>query len=285
MNITTTIENIGHGLDENDKLAVVSFTVVAQADTRESLRFDVCEISTDFPPPATPRAPITEPVTEPVMENITEPVMELVPDETGEMHEVPTGEEKIVGQRQVGEREVGTKIVGYSGGYTVEELADIVDSIAQRRNAHAEASSRLESQHMKPFTPVPLPVHVPTDAERKQQRADFINDRVKAIYARFMDLRMEYELREAEAQAFKAGGYSGEPGALVKGFADNAGMTYRAAADLTLTQAAGLRSAIPALGNLRMKKYAVTAAATMEEAQAVFDEALAAIDAIEAGLA
>lgn len=265
MNITTTIGNIGHGLDQNGKLAVVSFTVVATADTGESLPFDVCELGGDYPPPATPRTPIIEPV--------MEPTIELVEGADGELHEQVTGE-----------HQTGTKIIGYSGGYTDEELAAIVDIVAQRRNAHAEAASRLESQHLKP-TPSPLPPRELTDAERKQQRADFINDRVKAIYARFMDLRMEYELREGEAQAFKAGGYSGEPGALVKGFADNAGMTYRAAADLTLTQAAGLRAAIPALGNLRMKKYAVVAAATMEEAQAVFDEALAAIDAIEAGLA
>lgn len=275
MNVTTIIENIGHGYAEDNTLGVLSFTVVASADGVEPLRFDVCELGGEYPPPATPRTPIIEPVMEPVMEDI----IEQVTGEDGETHD------QVTGRHQVGEHQIGTRIVDYTGGYTTEELAAIVGSVAQRRGAHAEAAARLESQHLKPFTPTPLPAHVPTDAERKQQQADFINDRVKAIYARFMDLRMEYELREAEAQSYKAGGYDGEPGALVKGFADDAGMTYRAASDLTLAQAAGLRSAIPALGNLRMKKYAVTAAATMEEAQAIFDQTLAAIDAIEAGLA
>lgn len=284
MNITTTIENIGHGLDENDKLAVISFVVVACADTGESLRFDVCQIGGDFPPPATPRTPITEPVMEPVMENITEPVMELVPDEAGEMHEVPTGEEKIVGQRQVGERQVGTKTVGYLGGYTAEELALIVDDVAQRRGAHQEATVQLEVQLFKaPVFTLPE-VHVPTDAERKQMLADMIDNRVKFIYSRFMAFRMEYELREAAALAFKNAGYSGQPDALVKRFADNIGMGYKAAADLILSQSANLRNAIPALGNLRMDKYLVTGAATLAAAQIAYDATMSAIDVIDASL-
>jgi hypothetical protein len=61
-------------------------------------------------------------------------------------------------------------------------------------------------------------------------------------------------------------------------------MSPQAATDLILSQAAQLRGALKQLGNLRMQKYAVTAAATDELAQATFDSTMSSISAIAAAL-
>lgn len=302
MSITTSIIDLGAGLDENGNLAVVNFTVLSTASSGEADRYDVSQMGGTYPPPATPRTPIMapimepvmEPIMEPVMEDITEPVTAIVLGDDGELHEQVIGTkvvgqrqvgERQVGERQIGERQVGEKIVGYQGGYTQEELLAIADSIAVAKNAYTLARARLESMLLVPVIPALPPVHVPTEAERKQLLADQIDNRVKFIYNRFMAFRMEYELREAAAVAFKNGGYAGQPDALIKRFADNIGMGYQAATDLVLVQSANLRNAIPALGNLRMDKYLVTRAATLEAAQSAFDTTMAAIDAIDRSLA
>lgn len=257
MNITTAIVGIGHGLDENGNLGVLNFAVLASADSGEQFRLEVSQIGGSYPPPATPRTPITE------------PVVETVTGDDGEPHEVVTGE----------------KIVGYSGGYTPEELATIAEGVAQQRGAHAAAASRLESENLKPFAYTPPAPHVPTDAERKQMMADAIDSRIKFIYNRFMAFRMEYELREAAANAFKSGGYAGEPDDLVKRFADNIGMSYSSATDLILSQSANLRNAIPSLGNLRMDKYLVLKAPTLSDAHVAYEATMSSIDVIDGSLA
>lgn len=310
MNIT--IINIGHGLDEAGKLAVLNFTVRAEADTGEVALLDVSQIGGTYPDPATPREPIIEPVMEPIFEAIMEPIMEAIMEPTiemvegpdGELHEEVTGEHQVgerqigerqigerqvgerqVGKQQIGERQVGEKITGYTGGYTPEELLAIAETVATARGAYAEAEAQLAVLLFTPPVFVPLPVHVPTNDERKQLLADTIDNRVKFIYNRFMAFRMEYELREGAANAYKSAGYSGEPGDLVKRFADNIGTSYRAATDLILSQSANLRSAIPQLGNLRMDKYLVLKADSLESAQAAYDTTMSAIDAIDASLA
>ena len=112
-----------------------------------------------------------------------------------------------------------------------------------------------------------------------------IDSRIKFIYNRFMAFRMEYEMRESAANAFKSGGYAGEPGDLVKRFADNIGMSYSAATDLILSQSANLRNAIPSLGNLRMDKYLVLKAASLSDAQMAYEATMSAIDVIDRSLA
>lgn len=302
MTITTNIVDIGHGLDQNGNLGVLNFAVLATADSGETARYEVSQIGGSYPPPATPRtpimepvmAPVMEPIMEPIMEDVTEPVMGMVLGEDGELHEQVIGT-KVVGQRQVGERQVGERqigeqqvgeqIVGYQGGYTKEELLVIADSVATARDAYAQAQSRLETMLLKPLVFVPPPVHVPTDAETKQAWADAIDSRVAFVYQRYTRFQVEYEGREAAALAFKTAGYVGDPTSKVTRFADNTGMTYQAATDLILAQAANLRSAVDALGNLRMDKYKVTRAATLAEAQAALDAIMLAVDAIDRSLA
>lgn len=246
MNITTIIENIGYGLDAERKLGLLNFTVKASAEGVAPVLLDVSKIGGDFPPPAIGQVELSIP-----------PSVEGEPATTMQVW----------------------------GEYTPEEIAAIADAVAQERGAYTEACSRLEQANLPPLVYTPPPEHVPTDTERKQLLADTIDNRVKFIYNRFMAFRMEYELREAAALAFKSSGYAGQPDALVKRFADNSGMGYQAATDLILAQSANLRNAIPALGNLRMDKYLVTRAATLAAAQAAFDATMTAIDAIDRGLA
>jgi len=230
MNITTSIIDLGAGLDEHGNLAVVNFTVLASAESGETVRYDVSQMGGSYPQPANPR---------------------------------------IDGQ----------------GGYTQDELLAIADSIAIAKNAYGLATARLESMLIVPVVPAPPPVHVPTDAERKKALADQIDSYVAYVYSRYTRFQMEYELREAAANAFKAAGYAGQPDDLITRFATNTGMTLPAATDLILAQSANLRGAVKSLGNLRMDKYLVLNAATFEAAQASFDATMAAIGVIDRSLA
>lgn len=111
-----------------------------------------------------------------------------------------------------------------------------------------------------------------------------IDAAVLAIYDRPMALSKEYEARESAAAAFKAAGYTGPVPARLAGFATPAGLTPAAAADLVLSQAAQLRSALDSLSNLRMRKYEVNMAATEAEARAAHADIMARIAVIAKAL-
>lgn len=112
-----------------------------------------------------------------------------------------------------------------------------------------------------------------------------IDEAAAAVYDKPMRFSKEYEMREAQAQAYKDAGYTGTVPPRVAGFAEPAGMTAREAADLILSQGVQLRDALDQLSDLRMRKYAVTRAATDEEAQTIFSDTISAINAIAASLA
>lgn len=224
MNITTSIVDIGHGLDQNGGLGVLNFAVLATADTGETFRFEVSQIGGNYPPPA--------------------------------------GE-----------------------AYTAAELTAIAETVAADRDAHTAARTRLESMLLKPLVYTPPPVHVPTDAERKQAWADQIDSRIAYVYSRYTRFQLEYELREAAALTFKQAGYTGQPDELVARFARNKSIANNVAADLILVQSTQLRGAVRALGNLRMDKYLVTDAVTLTAAQTSFETTMAAVDAIDRSLA
>ena len=107
-----------------------------------------------------------------------------------------------------------------------------------------------------------------------------IDEAVAAIYGRFTRFQLEYTEREAQAQAYKDAGYTGDVPPRVAEFATPAGMPAQAATDLILQQAVNLRTAQGALSALRMRKYEVLRAATDEQAQAVATEILAGIAVI-----
>lgn len=132
-----------------------------------------------------------------------------------------------------------------------------------------------------------LPGYMPkreTDDEAKKRPADSIDDAVAEIYARFMRFQAEYTEREAQAQAYKDAGYTGDVPVQVAAFAGPAGKTGQQAADIILSQAAQLRGALSQLGVLRMRKYEVLAAPDAATAQAIADAILGAVAQIGSAL-
>lgn len=95
----------------------------------------------------------------------------------------------------------------------------------------------------------------------------------------------EYKQREAQAQAFADGGYSGAAPARVAEFALPAGLSAQVATNTILAQAAAMRADIGALSELRMRKYEVLRAGTDAAARAVLAEVLALIQPIAERLA
>lgn len=107
-----------------------------------------------------------------------------------------------------------------------------------------------------------------------------IDEAVAAIYGRFTRFQLEYTEREAQAQAYRDAGYTGDVPPRVAEFAVPAGMQAQAATDLILAQAANLRTAQGELSALRMRKYEVLRAATYAAAQTVASEILAGVEAV-----
>jgi hypothetical protein len=127
---------------------------------------------------------------------------------------------------------------------------------------------------------VPTPVPVPGLADIKQTLSDDIDAQVATAYSSWTRFQAEYQAREAAASAFKAAGYTGDPGIYVTGFATVSGNTNQQAADLILSQAAALNGALAAIGAQRMRKYEILAAADAAAAQSVHDNIIAQIAAI-----
>lgn len=109
-----------------------------------------------------------------------------------------------------------------------------------------------------------------------------IDEAVAAIYGRFTRFAIEYEAREAQAQAYKDAGYTGPVPPRVSEFATPAGMPAQAATDLILSQSVNLRTAQGALSALRMRKYEVQRAADETEMRAAAEQIMQAIAAVGA---
>lgn len=131
------------------------------------------------------------------------------------------------------------------------------------------------------WTKTPMPFSL---TEAKAQLVVGIDDEVATIYHKYTRFQGEYELREAQAQAFKDAGYTGEVPPQVAAFATPAGLDTQTATDTILAQAANLRGALAQLGVLRMRKYEVINAADLATAQTKHDEIIIAISAIGAAL-
>lgn len=124
----------------------------------------------------------------------------------------------------------------------------------------------------------------PALAPTKVTLVEAVDAKIAGIYNRWLRFEAEYVAREAAARAFKAGGYAGDPGVWVTSFSSNAGLSNQTAADLIIAQADGLRTALQALGALRMAKYGISAASTVASAQAAHDAIISQADAIAAAL-
>lgn len=146
----------------------------------------------------------------------------------------------------------------------------------------------LDAGQLVPIPPIPPYCHwqpetrtvsEPDIAALHADAAKMIDDAAASIYSRFTRFDQEYVAREAQALAYRDAGYTGDVPRQVAAFAVPAGITAQQAADTILQQAAMLRGAIEQLGELRMRKYEVYAAATVAEKLATRDAVLAAIRA------
>lgn len=90
---------------------------------------------------------------------------------------------------------------------------------------------------------------------KQQQLITAIDDKAASIYSVWTRFEQEYTAREKGAKDFKAANYQGEVSRFIADFATNAGIDDKAAADLILVQAEGLRKLLVELANQRMRKY------------------------------
>lgn len=96
---------------------------------------------------------------------------------------------------------------------------------------------------------------------------------------------IEYQLAEQEALAFQAAGFEGPVPATVQAWVDAAGLEPQAAAESILTEAAAWKGALYAIRAARLKgKQEALKAATHDEAEAIADVAIAAINASVVGV-
>jgi hypothetical protein len=94
-------------------------------------------------------------------------------------------------------------------------------------------------------------------------------------------LSSEYQRNASDAQAWKDAGYTGEPPLSVKTGAESHGITAKEEADLILRESAMAEGFIETLRTWRMTAKGVQGiqgATTPEQAQAVFDAAMADLD-------
>lgn len=131
---------------------------------------------------------------------------------------------------------------------------------------------------------VPAVLSLAELAALRQQLVTTVDDRIAEILARWLRFEAGYVAREAAARAFVAAEYLGDPGIWVTGFAEPAGLTNAAAANLIITQADGLRGALEQLEAARMLKYRILAANSAATAYAEYDSIIVRADEIARAL-
>lgn len=149
-------------------------------------------------------------------------------------------------------------------GKTAEESAEL---LTERYNL----KSQLEMKVMVIKTPVyvkPAPPPPPSLEQFQAQMVEMVDMRAAAIISQLTKFQLEHDQREKAAKEFKGGA---EPSLWISSFADNAGLSYEAAADLILYQATTQRGLLQELGVLRMDKYKIKNAITKEAAEQEFN--------------
>ena len=100
-----------------------------------------------------------------------------------------------------------------------------------------------------------------------------IDEHAAKIYSTWTRFESEYRERQAAAEAFKAANYEGECSRYISDFAQRARLDNKTAANLILTQAAGLEKLQVELANQRMRKYELKAHnLTLEQLQSIHDD-------------
>ena len=110
-------------------------------------------------------------------------------------------------------------------------------------------------------------------AQKLQQLITAIDDKAASIYSVWTRFEQEYTSRENAAKAFKAANYQGDASRFIADFATKVGINNKAAADLILVQAEGLRKLLVELANQRMRKYELKKDSLSEdEMQTIYDD-------------
>ena len=110
-------------------------------------------------------------------------------------------------------------------------------------------------------------------AETQTRLIANIDEHAAKIYSTWTRFESEYRERQATAEAFKAANYEGECSRYISDFAQRARLDNKTAANLILTQAAGLEKLQVELANQRMRKYELkTPNLTLEQLQSIHDD-------------
>lgn len=106
-----------------------------------------------------------------------------------------------------------------------------------------------------------------------------IDEHAAKIYSTWTRFESEYRERQAAAEAFKSANYEGECSRYISDFAQRAHLDNKTAANLILTQAAGLEKLQVELANQRMRKYELKALnLTLEQLQSIHDDIIKQMD-------
>ncbi|WP_258185073.1 hypothetical protein [Haemophilus haemolyticus] len=116
-------------------------------------------------------------------------------------------------------------------------------------------------------------------AETQSRLIANIDEHAAKIYSTWTRFESEYRERQAAAEAFKAANYEGECSRYISDFAQRARLDNKTAANLILTQAAGLEKLQVELANQRMRKYELKAPnLTLEQLQSIHDDIIKQMD-------
>jgi hypothetical protein len=171
--------------------------------------------------------------------------------------------------------------------YTPQALQAMCEEIAAANEMYAFVDQVLARRAMPvAFTPpviavIPPP---PTDAEIRQELMAAVDDAVAFTYNRFQRFKLEYDKRVAAADAYVNSGYTIDPTSYITKFADNTGISYQACALAILEKNASLELPLELLSGLRMDKYKILNAPTLDDARAEFNSIMAQRNVIDRGL-
>lgn len=116
-------------------------------------------------------------------------------------------------------------------------------------------------------------------AETQTRLIANIDEHAAKIYSTWTRFESEYRERQAAAEAFKAANYEGDCSRYISDFAQRARLDNKTAANLILTQAAGLEKLQVELANQRMRKYEIKAPnLTLEQLQSIHDDIIKQMD-------
>lgn len=163
--------------------------------------------------------------------------------------------------------------------YGDEDFKAKCDAIADDKGLKELLRRRIVVRQSRPVFTLPAPP-VLSDADKRAMWMASVDSAVESILRRHTRFQMGYTEREAAARAYIASGGAIEPTVWITRFADNVGMPYAQAAALILQQAAQLRAALVQLEALRMDKYLIERASTIEFAEGAHKRIVDEITAI-----